>query len=160
MNFNVWRWHPQAPTLDNYIMEVYDINLNKIEFFIEINKNCVIFNDKLIFVDQKGSVSTMMVSLDKIKTLNKNQDGHTYKKQYNKDYYLNTQNNYSESMEVNTDWLDIDEYNYTMDLFKSPYVWYEEDGMTPRPCTIQDSSITVQSDFHYRFQRKFNIKLI
>lgn len=160
INLNPWVWNPALPQLKEVDVRIVDEFFNILYIKLTIDRKCELFNDKLIFVDRKGRIGTIYTTLDKKKRVTPNNDGHTYRKMYNKNYYINTQNNYSESIELNTNWLDETQYNYIKDLITSPYIWYVEDGKEPRLCKINDTQYEFISSLHYRYQQKITIELI
>lgn len=129
-------------------------------FTYKVNRNCSIFKDQLVFVDDMGNIQSVATNLQKSNNIQINKEQHVYHSNYTTNNFLNTRNDYNTTYTLNTDWMSYDEYVYTEQLIRSPYIWYKIDGKTEMKCRITNTDHEVMSSHNVLYRRTINITIL
>lgn len=152
------------PFLDGvkkYTIEFLDyLDVAKKTLTYTVNTECPIFKDELVFVDRMGNIQSVAVTRQKQKEIRIDKRQHLFNSNYTTDNFLSTQNDNVDMYSVNTDWMSHDEYLYTEELIKSPYIWYKEEGKVEKKCILTDNNHEVLSNFNNMFNRTINITIL
>lgn len=127
--------------------------------------NCL-YENQIFYYDYYGNLASMPITRRMSKEIKANIDGHIHHKYtlqhyQDNDYYMSTEANIEEILEVGEDWLSYTNYLKIEELLASPYKWIKTDEKISIPIEIVDKNYVIMSDKSTtRYKLDLKIKLL